>query len=348
MAKPRTAKVHERVRDARLHRVQLILRLLAQAPLPVEVLTERLSVELASCGLPPISARSVNDDIAWLRQRFGGGGVEQVKRSALATAQPAAFRTYRSFYRLVPGDGLVPVRGDGLLALTEVEVLALTTARAMIARAPARDGKHGESGGPLAEALERILDRLGVRDPELLPDFVDVQQTSQQVWDAEVLRTLMRAIRSKSGVRGMYQALSGPPHEVHLNPVRLMLNYDEWHLWAWNGGDRPVRNYKVARFSTLALAERLAGQPASAESMARRNALEGFEGYAGDRLERVMVRFTAEATHKVLGRCLGLDQEVEHLPDGGLRITFSTRGGEALKPWVRAFGSQAIWEKPPA
>jgi predicted DNA-binding transcriptional regulator YafY len=232
--------------------------------------------------------------------------------------------------------------------LTEIEVLALTTARAMIARAPARDGKRGESGGPLADALDRILDRLGVRDPALLPDVIDVQQTSQQVWDAEVLRTLMQAIRTKQGVRGRYQALSGPEREVHLNPVRLMLNYDEWHLWAWNGGERPVRNYKVARFSGLSLAERIPGEPASAERMARRNALEGFEGYAGDRLERVVVRFTAEATHKVLGRRLGLDQQVEHLHDGGLRISFSTRGGEALKPWVRAFGEQAAWEKPPA
>ncbi|MFM2092323.1 MAG: hypothetical protein RLZZ127_2812, partial [Planctomycetota bacterium] len=83
MTKQHASKIHGRIRHARLHRVQLILKLLAREPLPVEVLTEMLGDELASCGLPPVSARSVNDDIAWLRKRFGGGGIEQVVRSAL-------------------------------------------------------------------------------------------------------------------------------------------------------------------------------------------------------------------------------------------------------------------------
>ncbi len=345
MAKPAPTRMSTKVRDARLNRVQLILRLLADEALPVEVLTERLSKELEAIGLPRISERSVNDDIAWLRERFGGGGVERVARSALEKPPASAFRTYRSFYRLVPGDGLIPAQGDGLLALTEIEALALTTARAMLSRAPAREGRRGERGGPLAEALDRILDRLGINKPEIIPDIIDVCQTTQQVWDAEVLRTLLRAVRTKQGVTGTYQSLQGAAHPVHLNPVRLMLNYDEWHVWAWNGSAPKVRNYKVSRFSDLALAERLPGEPTDTDRQSRRNVAEGFEGYAGERMEDVSLRFKPEAAMKVVGRHMGLDQKYVFLPDGSVRISFRTRGMAALRPWVLGFGDQVVWER---
>jgi len=97
---------------------------------------------------------------------------------------------------------------------------------------------------------------------------------------------------------------------------------------------RPVKNYKVARLSSASLADRLA----ECERLARRNAREGFEGYAGDRLDRVVLRFKPEAAHKVIGR--------EVLPDGSVRAAFTTRDLEAVKPWVRAFGNLVMWEEP--
>src|SRR4051812_11419577 len=74
-------------------RRHLILDLLAEQPLPVEVLEQRLARRLADARLPPASKRTVQLDIQAL-------GREQLirRRSASEIDPPAAFAKYRSFY----------------------------------------------------------------------------------------------------------------------------------------------------------------------------------------------------------------------------------------------------------
>ena len=136
----------------------------------------------------------------------------------------------------------------------------------------------------------------------------------------------MRAIRTGRGISATYQAWTGRPHDVRLNPERTALNYDEWHPRARDGGLRPINDYKVARLATVALSNSLPWW------LARRNARVVFDGFDGYRLERIVLIAHPPAVHKVAGRIFNLNQHSKPMSVCSLRKTFTTSPSKYSSP----------------
>jgi len=327
---------------ARTVRVRLILDLLREQPLPIEELLGRLNRRLAGVGAVQLQRRMLQNDIAWMRERFPGT-IEQVARSAL---QPATsdFPEARRFWRLCGGEAILPVDSD-LAAISELEALALHTARAVLAAPPLPDAAQVDEG-PLAAALGRLIERLGLGSARL-PDVLGVNPGAPQPWEPRHALGVLRAIRLGEAVRMTYQPLEKAAHAVVAQPIRLVLSDGEPYLWAWDGAAGKLKNYKLARVSALTPHPRLKGVPSGLDAEVRASLRNAFRGVAGAAQRgRVVLRFTAGAVPHVRDRRLGPAQRWNDLPDGGARVAFNTHGLEAVRHWVLSFGSRVTVEEP--
>ncbi len=331
-------------RPARTQRTRIVLELLAAQPLPIDDLLIRLNRRLAGDKAPQIQRRMLQNDLAWLSRRFPGA-IEQVLRRDLGQ-DVAAFPEARRFWRLCAGEALLPVSAD-LGAVTEMEVLALHAARAVLAAPPVPDGVRTDEG-PLAAALGRLIGRLGLGSAAL-PDVLGVNPGAPQPWEPAHALAVLRAIRLGDAVRMIYQPLEKAAHEVIAQPIRLVLTDGEPYLWAWDGAAGKLKNYKLARVSQLQAQARLKGVPSGLDAEVRatlRNAFRGVSGAA--QRGRVVLRFVAGAVPHVRDRRLGPAQRWEDLADGGARVAFNTHGMEAVRHWVLQYGSRVTVEEPVA
>lgn len=329
---------------ARTERVRLILDLLAAQPLPIEELLARLNHRLAKARTAQIQKRMLQNDLAWMRRSFPGA-VEQVARRDLLPAT-SDFPAARRFWRLSGGEALLPVDAE-LTAVTELEVLALHAARAVLAAPPSPDGARGDEG-PLAAALGRLIERLGLGSARL-PDVLGVNPGAPQPWEPRHALAVLRAIRLGEAVSMTYQPLEKAAHAVVAQPIRLVLTDGEPYLWAWDAAAGRLKNYKLARVAALAPHPRLKGVPTGLDAEVRASLRSSFRGVAGAAQRgRVVLRFAAGAVPHVRARRLGPAQRWDDLADGGARVAFNTHGLEAVRHWVLSFGSRVTVEEPAA
>jgi predicted DNA-binding transcriptional regulator YafY len=329
---------------ARTERVRLILDLLAAQPLPIEELLTRLNRRLAGARTAQVQRRMLQNDLAWMRQVFPGA-IEQVARGSLVPAT-SDFPDARRFWRLAGGEALLPVDVD-LAAVSELEVLALHAARAVLAAPPSPDGARGDEG-PLAAALGRLIERLGLGSARL-PDVLGVNPGAPQPWEPRHALAVLRAIRLGEAVSMTYQPLEKAAHAVVAQPIRLVLTDGEPYLWAWDGAAGKLKNYKLARAVALVPHPRLKGVPPGLDAEVRGSLHNAFRGVSGSAQRgRVVLRFAAGAVPHVRARRLGPAQRWDDLPDGGARVAFNTHGLEAVRHWVLSFGSRVIVEEPAA
>jgi predicted DNA-binding transcriptional regulator YafY len=329
---------------ARTARVRLILDLLREQALPAEELLPRLNRRLAAAGQPEVQKRVLQNDLAWMRLRLGDDVIEQVLRSALPAA--SAFPGCRRFWRLSGAEAVLPVEAD-IAVLTELEVLALHAARAVLAAPPLPGAAKGTTDeGPLSAALGRLSERLGVGSARL-PDVLGVNPGAPQPWDPQHALTVLRSIRLGDAVRMRYRPLEKPEHDVVAQPIRLVLTDGEPYLWAWDRAATTLKNYKLARIATISAHPRLPGVPGGLDGEVRAALNNAFRGVAGQAQRgRVVLRIAPGAVPHVRDRRLGPAQQWEDLPDGGARVAFNTHGLEAVRHWVLQFGARVVVESP--
>ncbi|GDY15090.1 hypothetical protein LBMAG53_39680 [Planctomycetota bacterium] len=330
----------------RPYRLPRIIALLRAQPLPAEVLLPRLNALLRQAKLPGISLRALQRDLGWLLEHLGDGGIERVAKSDLKPAPPPEFHRFRQFYRLIGAEDLIPTTGD-LVFITELEALALVAARAQLASPPA-PGTKAAGAGPLADALGQLIRRLGFSDKDnRIPDILAVTHAAPQPYDPVHLLTAMRAIRLGDGLAMQYRSLTKPTHEVVAQPVRMVLVEGEPYLWAFDAGERKLKNYKFSRMESLAARPPVPDLPAGLDGEVRAQLSGGFRGVAGDAQRgRVVVRLSKGAVPHLRHRRMGGSQTWEDLPDGGARIAFNTSGIDAVKHWLLQCGSEAVVEAP--
>ena len=325
---------------ARTVRVRLILDLLRTQPLPIDELLVRLNRRLAGVKAPQIQRRMLQNDLAWTGRRFPGT-LEQIPRRELDSSE---FPEARRFWRLSGAEALLPVDAD-LAAISELEALALHAARAVLAAPPPPDAAKGDEG-PLAAALGRLIERLGLGSARL-PDVLGVNPGAPQPWEPGHALAVLRAIRLGEAVRMTYQPLEKPQHEVVAQPVRLVLTDGEPYLWAWDRAAGKLKNYKLARVVALTVHPRLAGVPPGLDAEVRATLRNAFRGVAGAAQRgRVVLRFAAGAVAHVRNRRFGPAQRWEDLDDGAARVAFNTHGLEAVRHWVLSFGARVVVEEP--
>lgn len=335
--------------DQRLHRVQRIVRHLRIQPLPAEALLLRINRELQVDHQPEVSLRTLQHDLEWMQEHLGTATIERVPRSDVQPAPPPELHHHRWFYRIAGTEDLIPVTTE-LCFVTELEALALQTARAQLTAPPATPtvkGTHDE--GPLARALGQLIHRLGLGQKGMpIPDLIGVNLSVPQPYNPHLVLAILRAIRQGAAVAMHYAPLNKPAHAVLIQPVRLVLNDGEPYLWAFDAAARRLKNYKVARIATVELRDGLPDVPAGLDAEVKGNLVDAFRGVAGTQQRaRVIVRFTAAAVPHLRERRFGGRQTWEDLPDGGVRLSFNTQGIEAVRHWVLTYGAQAVVEGPP-
>jgi predicted DNA-binding transcriptional regulator YafY len=333
--------------DPRSRRLQHLVALLREQPLPTEAMLRPLNQRLKAERLPEISLRTLQHDLEWMQAKLGSAGIERVARAELEPPPPPEFHHCRMFYRLCSAEDLIPI-AESPVFLTELEALALVAARGLLATPPAPGITTG-GDGPLAEALGTLIRRLGLDAKDArIPDVIAVTQAAPQPYDPAHVLTILSAIRLGDGVRMNYAPLNKPTHPVIAQPVRLALVDAEPYLWAWDGTAKKLKNYKVARIAVVSCCTALPDAPSGLDSEVRSHLSGSFRGVAGaDQRGRVVVRVTATGVPHVRHRRLGGVQKWEELPDGGARVSFNTSGMDAVKHWLLQYGSQAVVESPP-
>jgi len=320
-----------------------ILALLEEA-LPIEVLLKRLKHRLDHEGERQVEKRSLQMDIRRLtRLRL----IERVTRRELEV--PAVLDGYRSFYRRIPGQDLIPLGDDHQLHwLTEDEVLALEVARGLLA-APRRKPGETQVEDPLAEAIEALLNRLGVdkrvRNQARL--LVTAQTFSKERYRPTHLADILRALRLKNGLQIDYEPLGRPAHPALVQPVRLVLVDNEWYLFAWERVTRMLKTYKLSRVRSAVVVAQLRDAPAMLDAQVEQALLDHFRSTSNQQRTRVVARFSPQAWPHIRDRLWGANQQPpDVLADGWHRLVFSTGGIDGVRWWLLGFGAEVVAEQP--
>jgi predicted DNA-binding transcriptional regulator YafY len=327
-------------------RLPHIVDLLRERPLPAEVILPRLNRRLKTGGIPEISLRTLQHDLEWLRENLGEAGIERVARADLKPEPPSDFHRYRIFYRLIGAEDLIPITSD-LVFLSEMEALALVAARALLTT-PSTPGVKDSKAGPLADALDSLIHRLGLASKDnRIPDILAVTQAVPQPYDSTHVLALLRAIRLRDAVEMQYRSLGKPIHTVLAQPIRLVLVDAEPYLWAWDSEAKILKNYKVARIDAVCRRDSLPDIPTGLDTEVRSSLLGSFRGVSGPgQRGRVVLRLTAAGVPHLRHRRLGGNLVWDDLPDGGARVAFNTSGMEAVRHWLLQCGAEAVVESP--
>lgn len=331
-------------RRARQH---ALLTLLAERPWPVAGLIERLERESdASTGL---SQRSIENDLADLRSQLGDHVILRMNRSTLGEV-PAAWARHRAFWALAPGQEPVHVTGE-LSVIPEDAVLALELARAVL-RTPRLVGTKAELN-PLADALDRMLFRLGVLTPtrpgKRLGHRAAFSTFGSEGCSPEVMRAVLAVLRDRSDLGMTYEAIGKPARSCVVRPVRLLYADHDWFLWAWEPDGRTGHEpklWKLARMSDCRPTRLRAAAPAFLEHQADAAERTMFRSTSRQRPARIVAIFDAPAWPHVRGRQWGERQTTESLPYGRWRLSFTTGGIDAAKHWLLQFGALVEVEQP--
>lgn len=85
---------------------------------------------------------------------------------------------------------------------------------------------------------------------------------------AEVLRAVIHALRSSTGLSVTYQSFSEPsPTERMLWPHTLVFNGERWHVRAFDGRKNEFRDFVLARFLSAELSPRATPSPIADDSL---------------------------------------------------------------------------------
>lgn len=301
----------------RLRRVRTICCILAKQALPPPALLDAVNKAKAREDRP-ISRRCLELDLAWIRRKMGPV-IEAVPRSRWPGDPPAGYPEARKFLRLIDPDPPSQVP-DSFRTVTALEAAALDAARAMLA-GPSKDG----SQGPLANAIDGLIKRLALPGGGA-EERITVRGLPRQPYEPDVLVACLRAVRNGQGLTGTYRPRHRAAHPVRLQPVRLVLVDGEPSLWAWDGEDREVKRYSIARLGEVKPIARLADVPSDVRGEVKRRIAADFKGMGSGAPRRVTLRVLPPAVGQIEGRTLGQGQTCERLPDGSLRISFLSLG----------------------
>jgi len=279
-------------------------------------------------------------------ENLGEAGIERVGRADLQPQPPSEFHRYRTFYRIIGAEDLIPITAN-LVFLSEMEALALVAARAVLAT-PITPGVKDSKAGPLADALDTLIRRLGLNAKDgRIPDILAVTQAAPEPYEPAHLLAILRAIRLRDAVEMQYHSLGKPVKTVLAQPIQVALVEGEPYLWAWDSEAKKLKNYKVARIESVIRRDELPGVPSGLDAEVRGNLSAGFRGVSGPgQRGRVVLRLTATAVPHLRHRKLGGSLDWKDLPDGGARVAFNTSGMEAIRHWLLQCGGEIVVESP--
>ena len=316
-----------------------IIELIAANPLPVEAIVDQLR--------PRAARRTVYEDLEWILETFP----EHLRRESAGQSHGKHRVTYRWI-------GQSPyLLSSPITWLTEEELIGLVAARGFLRdttpEQPPTDTAVA-SDDLLAGAIARLVDRAGVQDAaELLArQVVTVSRFGAAPISGQALATTLSATAVGEALTFTYENLQGRQRAVHALPQRCFLSKGEWYVVAWDG------TLKTFRLSRMTAVERTSKRPTDAPVSIATSDVDGllengfFATSNSRRGDRVQIAIGPDAWPHVCDRRWGDKQTIaadpEGLPEGWLRLSFTTTGLAECRHWVLAMGANARAEKPKA
>jgi predicted DNA-binding transcriptional regulator YafY len=221
--------------------------------------------------------------------------------------------------------------------LTVAEVAALYLSRSLV---------EGAAGWPLAEELAGAFNKIeGALNPRMreflgtLPQVLSTKagpRTGTATGVVDVTRRLFDATRERRVVEMRYfSAASNRAKTYHVQPYRIALALGGVYLVAWVPAYEEFRTFAVERIERLAVTDELFKKTRELPANLFGASLGVFSGEP----ERVEVEFDARVAPFVRGRIWHDSQQLEALPDGGLRLVLQVSNDWALRSWLLGFGS---------
>jgi proteasome accessory factor C len=216
----------------------------------------------------------------------------------------------------------LPVAFDRPLQLTPDEGLALLAAGASLLTVPG-----AEPDGPLARALERIADLLGVEPGDNL--HIDLGRAEQATMDV-----LRHAIDEERQVQLDYYSYGRDEHAVRVvDPYRLWADSGQWYLSGHCQLARDERVFRVDRIESATLLDTVVEVPPPATDGDDRRAFR-----PGEQTPRIVLDLRPDARWVLEQYPL---EAVEERPDGTVRVTLAVGATAWLERLLLRLGPDA-------
>lgn len=287
-----------------------------------ELLARRGSVSCAELADElGYSQRTIQRDIAALESELG---------------VPLLFEARR--WKLMPGTKLVfgPVR----LTLQEARAVYFAT-RLMLRSADERDPDGASALDKIADSLPEGLAghmRRTVAEYAQLPAntrYIEVLRRLTECWAANHTATI--TYRSSGSVA---------PRSTDLDPYILDHTQSGTYVVGYSSEHREVRVFKMDRILDVDITTR-EFEPQNVEHIAQQLRQSWGGVVVGEVQYQVTIDFAPSVANRIRESYWHPSQQLETLPDGGVRLKVGLPSLLEITPWVRGWGAEAVVVEPP-
>lgn len=251
---------------------------------------------------------------------------------------PIEFDTQRNgYYYTRPVDQLPQ------LPMSESEVFALLVAHKAIAQ---------YRGTPFEQPLQLAFARLtGQLDRTLsfslghLEEMFSFRPLAPGDTDLATFEVLANTLRERHSVVFTYRNRGQQKFQRRdVNPYHLACIQNQWYLLAYDEQRKDIRTFALARIRDAVPGERRYQIPSSFRVA---DYLKGSFGvYKGGEDYEVVLEFDAWAADEVRGRQWHHSQEMQDLPQGGLRLRMRLNNLEEVERWALSLGEHVRVMRP--
>lgn len=269
-----------------------------------------------------ISTKTAQRDLDFLRDRMGA----PIEYDAL----------HRGYYYTEPTFMLPAVQ------MNEGELAALLMGSKMLA---------AFQGTPMANKLSNVFEKLSsllpdnitVRPEELFTHFSFTSPPAMPI-SSTVWKKVVQGLENQRMLEIFYRNWRGEKTS-RVSPVHLANLQGDWYLFVQYEGFNNFRQIALARIQHIKLLRKKASIQGTFDP--KKELADTFSKFAGENKPfKVTVQFHPEIAGTVLERQWHSEQEVKPLKNGGVEISFETKGAIEIKRWVMAFGRYAKVQSP--
>lgn len=230
-----------------------------------------------------------------------------------------------------------PVKNFPMVRVSEGELFALLVARKALEQ---------YKGTPYHSQLAQTFDKLSAglhQQVSFSPtgglSGVSFHHSGLGTTDTKVYERLSRAVSKGLEVEFDYKKPETETTERrHVQPYHLANRENSWYLVGYDSSRHELRHFSVMRTHNVVVLTKKFVRPADFSS--EKHFGKSFGAFVGSGDHKVVIRFRAEAAHKVKERFWHESQETRELADGRLEFTVHLGSLDEIQRWILGWGPQ--------
>ena len=192
------------------------------------------------------------------------------------------------------------------------------------------------AGKGVGSCLERVGEKISVKNIE----YSRVEE--------HCFRLLIQALFADRSLAITYHSPhSGITSQRHIHPLHLMHYMGSWHLLAWCGKRRELRDFALSRINDIHHAPQRLQLPRRLPQL-KEYSREQFGIMQGRESVEVVLRFAPEIAPWIAEQVWHPKQQISHDPDGSLLLRFAVADFREVIRKVLSHGSRVRVIEPPA